>query len=231
MRGAFIVGALKTIHNKLGTDYFDTIFSTSVGVFEQAFFAAGQPDTMENTWREYVTGRQLINFNNIWKRKPVLDLDYLVDLFQTDKSLLDVENLKSSKLQLFTFVADYETRESVLLDLKGNPIFDTMRATSALPIFYPRKVIINGRRYVDSTRVTKNKLQKSIEETLKGYDEVLAISAYFRDPDLKGIRNIIKPSKMPLWGALDTNRKRIIQTIEQGEKDAERFIIENNLLP
>lgn len=230
MRGAFLVGALKTINNKLGTDYFDTIFSTSVGVFEQAFYAAGQLDIMENTWREYVHGRQLINFFNPLKGKPILDLDYLIDIFQSDKSRLDTAAVKNSKPKLLTFLADYEKKKLVTMDLKEGPIFDIMKATSAIPFLYPRKILINGRRYTDCWIVPERKFQQFIQENLKEYDEVVAISAYAYDLGVDGIANIIKPSKMPVRGVFDTNRERIIETIKQGEVDAEKFIIENNLI-
>lgn len=230
MRGAFVVGALKTVHRLLGVDYFDTIFATSVGVYEQAFFASEQIHFMENTWREYVHGSQLINFTNPFRGKPILDLDYLVNLFQTDKSRLDINAMRNSRPQLFTFVTDYEKREPILMDLKTGPLFDIMRATSAVPFFYNKKVIINGRRYADSWMIPERKFQQFIQKSLEGYDEILAISAYSYDLGVEGIKNIIKPSKMPVRGVFDTNRNRIIETIKQGEADAERFIIENNLL-
>lgn len=230
MRGAFLVGAMKTIHRQFGVNYFDAIFSTSVGVFEQVFFAANQPDIMENTWREYVHGNQLINFMNPLRGKPILDLDYLTDLFQSDKSRLNVDAMKNSYPKLFTIVADYKNREPILLNLKEGLVFDIMRASSAVPIIYPKKVIINSNRYVDSLIVPKIKLQKFIHNSLKDYDEVLAISGYSYDFGLRGIKNIIKPSKMPLRGVFDTNKGRIIKTIKQGEIDAEKFIKENNLL-
>lgn len=228
MRGAFVVGAMKTVHRMLGVNYFDAIFSTSVGVFEQAFFASGQIHVMENTWREYISGRQLINFLNPLKGRPILDLDYLVDLFQTEKSMLDIDAMKKSRPTLLTFVSDYEKKEPLLMDLKQGSVFDIMRATSAIPFFYPKKVVINGRRYVDSWMIPEEKFHKFIQKSLEEYDEVLAISAYSYDLGVEGIKNIIKPSRMPVHGVFDTNRNRILETIKQGEADAERFITNNN---
>lgn len=230
MRGAFFVGALKTIHKMLGVNYFDAIFSTSVGVFEQAFFASGQVYFMENTWRKYVHGGQLINFLNPLHGKPLLDLDYLVELFQGDKSMLDINAMKNSHPELFTFVTDYESKEPVIMDLKNGPVFDIMRATSSIPFIYPKKIMINGRRYVDSWMIPKEKFDKFIDASLSGYDEVIIITSKKRkERKYAGMKNVIKPSKMPLWLPFDTNQKRIIKTIEQGKIDAEKFIIENNL--
>ena len=224
MRGAYLVGAMKKIYELLGLNYFDTILATSVGVFEQAFFAADQPDIMENTWLKYVHGRQLINIFNPLKGKAILDLDYLVDLFQSDKSLLNLQALKNSKPNLLTFIADYKTREPKIVNLKEAPVFDLMRATCALPIIYPRKVLIDGKRYVDCWMAPKDKLRAVLHENLKDYNEVLAITAYKKPDLLADIQNVIKPTRSFLWGAFDTSQSRIIKTIKQGEIDTEKFI-------
>ncbi|HUX35429.1 MAG TPA: patatin-like phospholipase family protein, partial [Candidatus Paceibacterota bacterium] len=80
MKGAFAAGAIKFLYEKLGPDYFDVIYSNSAGVFEQAFYAAKEPHIMENIWRNDVCGNKLINFFNIFKNKPILNLDYLISL-------------------------------------------------------------------------------------------------------------------------------------------------------
>ena len=226
MRGAFIVGALKVIHKELGSRYFDGIFSNSVGVFEQASFAAGQIKEMENTWRDYVHGRKLISVLKPLQGKAILDLDYLVDLFQSDKARMDIEALRSSPYELITLAADYETKEVVSLNLKEGDIFTAMKATCAIPSIYPRKIFINGRRYVDCLIAPYENFLSALEKSLEGYDEVVCVSTYKDcDPRLEEMVDfIVRPSAMPLWGALDTNRKRILRTIAQGEKDAAQFI-------
>ncbi len=230
MKGAFVVGALKAIHNKLEPGYFDAIFSTSVGVFEQAFFASGQVYFMENTWKEYVHGRQLINpfinpFNPL-RGRAILDLDYLVDLFQSNKSKLDIPAMKNSPYKLINFVMDYETGEIVAMDLKENDVFQVMKATCALPYAYPKKVMINGRRYLDSWIAPNEKFKKVLEKELAEYDEVIAIvnNEHF-DEVLGDLPNyIIRPSIMPLLYSFDTNRERLTKTIEQGEIDAGKYL-------
>ncbi len=222
-----MVGALKTIYEKLGPNYFDAIFSTSVGVFEQAFFASGQIHFMENTWKEYVHGTQLISLLNPLRGRPILDLDYLVGLFQSDKSRLDVSTMRNSKYKLTSFVMDYETGEILGMDLKENDVFQVMRATCALPYAYPKKVMINGRRYVDSWSAPNEVFQKVLAKHLEEYDEVIAIvnNSHF-DQVLGDLPDfIIRPSRMPLTAPFDTNQKRLIATIKQGEKDAEKFIL------
>ena len=225
MRGAFIVGALKKIHETLGPDYFDAIFATSVGVFEQAFFASGQIFFMENTWREYVHGFKLINLLNPLRGRAILDLDYLTELFQSDESRLDVEAMKNSRYKLVSFISTYDTRETVAVDLKDHDVFSVMMATCALPFVYPKKIYIKGRRYIDSIRAPRKQFQNVLKESLEGYDEVVAITTKESyDQVLGDIPDfIIKPTHMPLWASFDTNQKRLIATIKQGEDDAEKF--------
>ena len=59
---------------------------------------------------------------------------------------------------------------------------------------------------------------------------LVIIPKKINDVRLKGIKNVLKPSKNFLWGALDTNQDCIIKTIKQGELDMEKYIIENNLM-
>ncbi len=226
MRGAFIVGALQTFYEKLGPSYFDAIFATSVGVFEQAFFASGQIFFMENTWREYVHGFQLINPFNPLRGRAILDLDYLVELFQSDRSRLDVEAMKASNLDLFTFITDAVTKEPVCINLKEHNVFEIMKATCALPVIYPKKIYIDGRRYVDSWLAPQQKFKATLVKALEGYDEVIGIVNYQNhDKELDRMLGcVLRPSHMPLKGVLDTHQDRIIATIEQGKKDALEFI-------
>lgn len=229
MKGSFLVGVMKSIHSSLGLNYFDTIFSYSVGVFEQAFFASGQIETMEKTWCEYVHGTQLINYLNPLRGRPILDLDYLVDLFQSEKSLLDVSALNQSNTKLVAFVTDHETKLPTTLNLQEHDVFDVMRATCALPFFYPKKVLIKDKRYVDGWVSPVDKFRKFLENQLSGYDEVIGIITAPTDKRLEGLAKVIRPTDVHLRGSLDTNRERIIKMIRQGEFDGNNFIKNNRI--
>ncbi len=229
MKGAFIVGVMSSVYKLLGPNYFDTIYARSVGVFEQVFFTANQPDIMENTWREYVHGTQLINLSNLFSSKSILDLDYLVELFKSEKSRLNVEAFKQSSTKLKVFVTDYQTKEPVLLDPKIENVFDVMRATSALPFVYKKKVFINGKRYLDGSVSDAAKFKVLLEQELSQFDEVVGLVNSRNFNKINSIKNIIRPSKMPLWWSLDTDRDRLIATIEQGKVDGARFINEQIL--
>jgi predicted patatin/cPLA2 family phospholipase len=134
MKGAFSVGVLVEFYRLgFGADKFEAIYSNSVGIFQQAFFSSGQIENMEKGWRDYVTGKQLIHYKNVLQKRAYIDLDYLIDLYKSDKCYLDLETLKNSKPQLYCIVTDYETKEPVVLDLKKYDVFEVMRATCAVP--------------------------------------------------------------------------------------------------
>lgn len=104
-----------------------------------------------------------------------------------------------------------------------------MRATCALPYLYPKEVYVDGNRYIDSWLASDKSFNSLLEKTLDGY-ETIAITVYGeKDKKLKSVNKILKPSKMPLWGALDTNRGRIIETIKQGRRDALDFLSNTNI--
>ena len=85
LAGAYSAGFASELCKKLGNEYFDSIYCYSVGSTIGTFFVANQPDVIENTWRKYVSGKQLIKPLNFLKGKPTLDLDYLISLFNNGK--------------------------------------------------------------------------------------------------------------------------------------------------
>ena len=225
MRGSFTVGALRVFHEKLESNFFDTTYSFSVGVFEQVFFAANQVETMEYVWRECVHGSKLINIFNIFKGKEILDLDYLINLFQIEKTSLIFNNLLKSHMDAYCFATDSDTRLLKIFDLKKENIFDVMRASCAVP-FLHGSVKINGKGYIDGALASKKDIEENFNKICDKFDEVVVIdngSNVMSLPNNLKIR-LLRPSYVPLWHSLDTNRRRIIRMIEQGKSDARIFL-------
>ncbi len=229
IRGAFSVGVVKRFYKLLTSGYFEAIFSTSVGIFEQVFAAALQPDIMEAVWRDHVCDRKLINLGNLLRSKPILDLDYLIDLFRSQDFLLNLDNIKKSPLNLFSLVSEYRTRRPELMDLKREDVFEVMKATCALPFVYPREINIRGNRYVDGGLANPFMAKIVFGDIIGEFDEVIAVlNSDVEDPLVQGAK-ILKPNRMPLFCSFDTNRQRIIETIKQGEIDAHDFIKRNKM--
>lgn len=148
LRGAYAVGVLRALFEQGGSEQFDAIIAQSSGVFAATFFAAGQVEEMENTWRDLVHGRQLIDYRRLLRGEPILGLDYLIRLFKTTVRL-DLDRVMKSHPSLWYVLTDYQTGSPVYLDAKCPEIFDLMRASAALPFVYPLPVIVGGRPYYD----------------------------------------------------------------------------------
>jgi len=186
LRGAYAVGVLRKIYDYGGPDLFDTIYTVSVGVYASTFFLAHQVETMENTWKYYVHGSQLINFANILKGEPILGLDYLESIFKSKRSYLDVDKVINSKQNLYYVLTDYDTGKPEYFNAKSHYIFDMMKASSALPCVYPKPIIIKGRRYFDGGASDPIPINKALSDGFKDIYLVLTRPDGFeRKPTLK----------------------------------------------
>ena len=161
LRGAFPVGVLQVLLARFGADAFDGIFAVSSGVFASTFFIAGQGAEMEAIWRDRVCGNQLVDHRNWFTGKPVLRLDYLIDIFK-GSARLDLDRVMSSRPYLEYVLSDHDTGRPVYFDAKRRDIFDLMRASSALPHVYPLPVRIAGRDFFDGGQSDPIPVQRAI---------------------------------------------------------------------
>ena len=161
LRGAFPVGVLQVLLARFGADAFDGIFAVSSGVFASTFFLAGQGAEMEAIWRDRVCGNQLVDHRNWFTRKPVLRLDYLIDLFK-GPARLDLDRVMGSRPFLEYVLSDHDTGRPVYVDAKRHDIFDLMRASSALPHVYPLPVRIAGRNFFDGGQSDPIPVQRAL---------------------------------------------------------------------
>ena len=173
IHGAFFAGFVSTLGRNLPHDFFDAIYAVSVGVYEATFFASGQPDTIEETWREHVDGLKLINPFNILRGQPILKLEYLTEIFQNEISRLDTQAVLQNTTPTYA-LTDLETGETVYKKpTTHEEIFKFMEASSALPIRPP--IEIGGREYVDGTlSVGGFPIKKALAD---GHEEILVLSS------------------------------------------------------
>lgn len=171
LRGAYGAGVLSTLCKKLGPDYFDAVYASSVGVFAATFFLSNQPDTIEHTWRNFVSDKQLVNYSHLLKKRNILDLEYLVEIFQNKKSLLDIEAVMNNPSTIVYTLTEYPSgKETHHIPARQN-IFDLMRASAALPLVHG-PVTINGRKYIDGGISNNLPVHKALAD---GCNEILVV--------------------------------------------------------
>ncbi len=255
--GAYSAGVTFVLCRELGPDYFDSVYASSVGVFEGTFYVANQPDTIEKTWRNKVDGDKLFSITKPFFGKKILDLDYLIGIFQGNVSHLDLKKVFNSKVNLRYFVVEEDTRKGYWKKPNKKDIFDLMQAASAVPIVYGEHKIKN-KSYSDLSFVYgMDELIETID--LEQYDKVIIVYNHPKEKKTerffqrlsfdifsliqkkekqrsaleksfsKSKVKVIRPQrKVPLLFSFDTDKERIGKTIDLGIKDAKRFLEEYN---
>jgi predicted patatin/cPLA2 family phospholipase len=186
LKGAYDAGVAAALCRQLGNKYFDAIYMTSVGAFAGTFYAANQPDTIENTWRNYVCGNQLVNYFNPLRDRDILDTEYLIEIFKNEKSFLNLDTIFSSGVKLNYVVTNLKTDlVEYLVPTKEN-IFDVLLAASAMPIAH-RPVKINGIEYTDGAIINPLPIQKALDD---GHTEIVVIYNKSSDYELSKAKKL-----------------------------------------
>ncbi len=169
--GAYDAGVLSELGRHLPRNYFDAVYACSAGVFAATFFVAGQPETIENTWRNLVCGRQLVNYLNPLRGRDILDIQYLTEIFQDQRSRLDTERAFHSPTKITYVLTDARNGRAVYRQPSTDNWSELMRATAAYPIV-TKPVEIDGIVYRDGGLADPLPVQKALTD---GYKEIVAV--------------------------------------------------------
>ncbi len=156
MRGIYSAGAMTALAEIGLADSFSHIFASSSGAINGAYLLAGQTDLLIPGYAQYLNSKS--PFIRYWRLNKIVDIDYLVDNVLMHSTFpLDVKAVIESPTTLHTLLTNFHTAENVDIDSKrirandnsGHFLYEVLRATSALPLFYGRVIKINDVGYVD----------------------------------------------------------------------------------
>lgn len=229
LRGAYSGGVVATLGRELGCNHFDTLYGCSAGSYTASYLASGQPDMIENIWRECVHSNLLVRWKNLFHTgQPVLDLFYLNNVLISKEYRLLVEKLLTSRVKIFMVATDCKTGTPEYFSPRTQEeFFLQVRASAAMPYVHP-KVSIEGEEYVDGCLSDPFPIKKAI---LDGHDEILVVC----NRQERGVAmshqkypvsvKIIYPSvKSVLKWKLDSSKARINQLVDLGIKDTLTFL-------
>lgn len=143
--GAGFLSALS--HYKLPKD--TVIIAASGNAGNATYFASGQGEISKKVWMEYLAGNKLINY----KRRKVLDIDYLVDDLFKKVFPINILNLRKSAIEVVVPAICYETAQIKYFSSKKDEKldwFEILRAAKALPLVYGKRVEIDGLHFFDT---------------------------------------------------------------------------------
>ena len=171
MRGVYSMGALTALEDAGLRDAFDIIVGSSGGAINGAYFLAGQAAGAVQVYIEHLSNRNFVNFLRLQK---MVDIDYLVDVVMKQHLPLKMEVLRNSPTLLEVVVANAENGEAEVITNRdtGYDFYEVMRATSALPGLYNKKVRLGSHLYVDGGTVDSIPIARAVQD---GSDQVLAI--------------------------------------------------------
>jgi len=229
---------------------FHRVYGCSVGAFTGTFLVTQQFNIMLNVWRNYVHGKLLVNLKNPLRIRHILDLEFLISLFETEGFCLDLKKVSREKGRLVYVLTHYLSGEPHYFCPDKNNVFKGMIASSAVPHVYP-KVEIDGEYFYDGALSDPYPLKRALDE---GNDKVIVVSNFSPDrgngplvrlsrsvakaveKSEEGMRFVedrirvssdiflIRPTDQILRSILDTDKSRINATLDMGITDAQIFM-------
>lgn len=188
-RGAYGAAVAATICRKLGSNYFDAIYASSVGAHAAPFIASNQPDVMENIWLNLCPGFKLINPFNIFRQgREILDLEFVTGIYQDKRGRLNLDAVFDSGVQLNFVLTDQKTGEANYFRPSKENLFLLMMASSAVP-FIHKPIKVNNKYYTDGGLSDYCPVSKALRDD---YNEVVVVLNYENNHRLSRCTRILE---------------------------------------
>lgn len=173
MRCVYSVGVLTSLVEDYGVAEPDILIAVSGSAGGAVYYLSGQYRDTISTWLSMLPGNRFISF----RRRKVLDIDYLVDEIFKKKYPLDFKTLASAKTQLLVAVTRVNDGKTLYLEPpRDERVYEYLRATKAVPVAYGKRVLIDGVEYVDGDfgADTEDLIQKALE---LGAEDIIVIES------------------------------------------------------
>lgn len=146
MRGAWAAGVLAFLHER-GRRQYDLVYAASSGACSAAYFVAGMWEPGMTIWRNLTA--HVIRKTNLLRRKPIIDLAYLVDHVFRKNVPLSVEALQKAPTRFYIVLTDCHTGKPVYFHVRDERVFAALRATSTMPLATRGFDFVDGHPYAD----------------------------------------------------------------------------------
>ncbi|MGD0813146.1 MAG: patatin family protein [Verrucomicrobiota bacterium] len=177
MRGAWAAGVLAYLQ-ECGRRQYDLVYAASSGACSAAYFVAGMWEPGLAIWRELACN--VVRKSNFLRRKPIIDLAYLVDYIIRKRVPLSVEVLQKMTTRFFIVLTDCHTGEPVYFRACDDRVFAALRATSSMPLATRGFDYVDGKPYADGGVADPIPLQRAIEDGATDITVVLTHNPAFR---------------------------------------------------
>ena len=167
MSGVFGAGVTATLQDLNLYNRIHSVYGTSVGAHNAAYFLAKGKKTGLKIYYEEVIEDKFIKKNKFKfihklllsllikkiKLEKLIDIDYLIDI-EKNKHKLDIKEIYNSKINYFVRCFNVNSKKIEYLDGKKQ-VFKKLQATSAISPFYPKLIKIKNNKYSDGSVLFK----------------------------------------------------------------------------
>ncbi|MFA5121487.1 patatin-like phospholipase family protein [Zavarzinia sp.] len=152
MRGVVGGGMVAALEARGLVDCFDAVYGTSAGSCAAAYLLAGQALYGTRIFYENINNPTFLRLGRALIRRPVMNIDYLIDQVMTRIRPLDTARILASPISLTMMATDVADGSAVALTgfSSGEEILTGLRASTRLPLVGgPPVAGPGGRRLVD----------------------------------------------------------------------------------
>ncbi|MDD4290529.1 MAG: patatin-like phospholipase family protein [Patescibacteria group bacterium] len=185
-RSTYYSGSLRAL-DELGIgNQFDLYVGLSAGAPVMSYFLAEQLDEMPFIWREFVPTKLVYNPKNIFKKKPIIDLDYLIDEVFWQKKPINIDKLKDKNFlvplvnytegNIEYFKSDHENFKEIL------------KASMCIPWISKKTYEIENTKFVDAGIAENLVIKKLLED---GYSKILVLINHSGLHDIKNWKEVL----------------------------------------
>ena len=177
MRGAWAAGVLAYLQ-ECGRRQYDLVYAASSGACSAAYFVADMWEPGLAIWRELACN--VVRKSNFLRRKPIIDLAYLVDYVMRERIPLSVEVLQKMPTRFYIVLTHCHTGEPFYFHACDDRVFAALRATASMPLATRGFDYVDGQPFADGGVGDPIPIQRAIQEGAKDITVVLTHNLDFR---------------------------------------------------
>jgi len=206
MRGAWAAGVLAYLHER-GQRQYDLVYAASSGACSAAYFVADMWEPGLVIWRELACNA--VRKSNFLRRKPIIDLAYLVDHIIRKRVPLSVAALQKAPTRFFIVLTDCLTGEPVYFHVRDERVFAALRATSSMALATRGFDFVDGKAYADGGVADPIPIQRAIWDGATDITVVMTHNPDFRLKPIPGWMGKLAYPEFPAVARVWTARQNV----------------------
>ena len=151
MRGVVSAGMVSALESLNLLNAFDSVYGTSAGAVNGAYFIAKQAAYGTTIYYENINNNKFINIKRIFSKKPIMSLEFLVYHVMKNEKILDWKSVIGSSIPLNIIVTSISKLKPIVLnDFKTlDFLLEALRASARMPLLAGPPVELNGDKFLD----------------------------------------------------------------------------------